>query len=373
MGNLDLVLKSINTKFKSKIANTGMIEHTYKKIPFSSPCMNYLTRGGLPRGRLVEFYGIESGGKTSTTLDIVGNAQKLFKQEWLDEIAELEAMEKRNKTQDARLNDLQADGPQKVLFVDAEWTLDIKWAKKLGVNVDELIIIQPDNQSAEEIFHMIEDITDSGGIGLAVLDSIGVLLSQQEMDKTVEEKTMAGISSALTRFGKDMTQKIAKNNVLFIGINQERDVMNSPCGAKKTVGGKAWKFLCSYRIRFNKGRFIDEVGKELTNAAENVAGNMVEVSVIKNKVTMPDRRLAKYTLKYKTGIDVYDDTFTQGLLMGLIEGQGYYTFVFNGETYKDETDKPLKIQGKANVVQYFKDNPEFFNDLYEGLNEIIIK
>lgn len=207
---LDEIMKNVNKQQKEEIITKGLSEFSYQRIPFTSPRMNYCTFGGLPIGKLIEFYGEEHGGKTTTALDIIANYQNMF--------------------------------PEKeVLFIDAENTLDVEWATKIGVDVDKLYIIQPKSQSAEELFQIICDAVDTGEIGLWVLDSIGVLVSAQELDKTMEDKTYGGISKPLTLFAKRIEQLMQRHKCTGIGINQVREDMNSQWGGTTTPGGKAWK------------------------------------------------------------------------------------------------------------------------------------
>ena len=129
MSKLDALIAEVNRKAKEEILSKGLNDYDYTRIPFSSPRMNYCTFGGIPVGKLIEFYGEEHGGKTTTALDIVANYQKM---------------------PDAR----------EVLYVDAENTLDVEWAKKIGVDVSKMYILQPKSQSAEEIFQIICDAVE---------------------------------------------------------------------------------------------------------------------------------------------------------------------------------------------------------------------
>ena len=190
MGKLDVIIKEINKQYKEDIAARGIARVNTQRIPLSSPRVNYMLYGGLPRGRLVEFAGEESGGKTTTALDATANAQKLFTEEWLKEKADIEAIEKRNKTQQARLDYLTARGAQKVVYCDCENTLDEEWAQLLGVDVDELVVIKPMSQTAEQIFEMLLQMIETDEVGLVVIDSIGVMLSAQAYEKTMEEKNL---------------------------------------------------------------------------------------------------------------------------------------------------------------------------------------
>ena len=231
--SLDDVIASVNKEAKETIFSKGLSEYTYVRVPFTSPRMNYMTYGGLALGRLVEFFGEEGGGKTTTALDVVANFQNMFPD-------------------------------RKVLYVDAENTLDPDWARKIGVDLDNLYLLQPKTQSAEEIFQIILDSTDTGEVGLWILDSIGVLLSAQELAKELDEATYGGISKPLTRFGKAAAGLVAKNNCLGIAINQLRDDMNSSWGGTTTPGGRGWRHYCSNRIQFSKGKYFDDKGNDMS-------------------------------------------------------------------------------------------------------------
>ena len=204
---LDEIMKQTNKRCQEEVLTHGMSEFAYKRIPFTSPRMNYCTFGGIPVGKITEFYGEEHGGKTTTALDIVANYQ-------------------------------QSDDGRDVLYIDAENTLDVEWAKKIGVDVDKMYILQPKAQSAEEIFQIIEDSVDTGEVGLWVLDSIGVLVSSLEMDekKTYEDKVYGGISLPLTRFSKKIEMLMQRHKCTGIGINQIRDNLASMYGGISTPG-----------------------------------------------------------------------------------------------------------------------------------------
>lgn len=253
MSKLDEVIADMNKKVKEDVVTSGLPKYDYKKIPFTSPRMNYCTFGGLPVGKLIEFFGEEHGGKTTTALDIIANYQNM-------------------------------DDARKVLYVDAENTLDVDWAVKLGVDVDSMIVFKPTSQSAEEIFQFILDAIGTGEIGLWVLDSIGVLASAQELDKSMEEKTYAGVSAALTVFGRKAEMLMQRHHCTGIGINQLRDDMNAMWGgAVKTPGGRAWKHYCfSGNTKFvtDKGilRFRDcKDGEKVT--VVDMYGNLQEATV----------------------------------------------------------------------------------------------
>ena len=323
MPKLDDVIKDLNKKTKENVVTVGLPSYEFKRIPFTSPRMNYCTFGGIPVGKITEFFGEEHGGKTTTALDIIANYQ-------------------------------QSDDSRKVLYVDAENTLDVEWARKLGVDVDNLIVFKPTSQSAEEIFQFILDAIDTGEIGLWVLDSIGALASAQELDKTMEEKTYAGISGPLTVFGRKVEMLMHRHQCTGIGINQIRDDLGAMwAGAVKTPGGKGWKHYCAVRMQFSKGKYIDEDGNDLNSKAESPAGNYVLMSMIKNKSCPPTRRTGFYTLNYEYGIDYLKDLVEVAMKYGVVDKSGaWYSIVDQGTG-----ELIAKLQGMANVYKYLE-NPD---------------
>ena len=215
-----------------------------------------------------------------------------------------------------------------------------------------MYILQPKAQSAEQIFEIICQAVETGDVGLWVLDSIGVLMSQQEYDKTMEDKTYGGIAKALTLFGKKIEMLMAQNKCTGIGINQMREDLNSQWGGQTTPGGKAWKHVCSVRLQFSRGKFIDEKGNELTRSAENPVGNIVLMSMTKNKTAPPTRRTGFYTLNYETGIDYLKDLVDVAIKYGVVDKKGAWYKIVNPEDGEIIADN---IQGIANVFSYLED------------------
>lgn len=374
MSKLDILIKQFNKQYKEEIAARGIPLIQTQKIPFSSPRANYMLYGGIPRGRIVEFAGEENGGKTTTALDIVANAQPLFYDEWEQEIKDLESVDKRKKEQQTRLDYLKARGPKQVVYADCENTLDEEWARKLGVDTDKMILLKPQSQTAEQIFEMLLQMMETDEVGLVVIDSLGVMLSAQAYEKTMEEKTYGGIAAALTLFSKKAELLCNKYNCTLIGINQMRENMNSPYGGMITTGGKGWKHNCSIRLMFQKGSYIDERGNELRRSAETPAGNQVLINIAKTKVSKPDRRVGYYTLNYETGIDKLADTIEVALKYGIINQAGaWFNFVDieTGEIITDEEGEIIKIQGKPNLIEYLQDDPHLYNEISEKVSELI--
>lgn len=334
--NLDLIVKDLNKKMKVGAISLGVAFQEVQKIPFSSCRLNYMTYGGIPIGRIAEFFGTDGSGKTTTAIDIAGQAQKLFPD-------------------------------KKVLFVDIEHTFDPVWATKLGLNCDDLLYLDPDSLGAEEVFNIIIDIIDSGEISLCILDSIGAMVSMQANEKEIGERTYGGISMALTEFTKKITPVLARTQASFIGINQARDDMNSPYGGTTTTGGKCWRHGCSTRLEFRKGNYIDEKGNNLSRACENPAGNIVNVSLIKSKVVRPDRKVGFYTLKYLEGIDYISDAVDVAIKLGLVNQAGAWFTLVEPETGEVKE----KFQGKPKLVEYLRDNIDAYTQLSNDIQTLL--
>lgn len=370
---LSSLIKDLNSDHGGSLFSTGEIVYNIDRIPFSSPRANYMTYGGIPLGRIVEFAGEEGGGKTTTAFDIVGNAQKYFQTEWESEIERLNNSKNLSKQQTTRLDYLNERGPRGVLWIDAENTFDDLWAQKNGVDVESLLKMTPQQEYAEEIFQMVLKIMDTGDIGLVVLDSLGVLMSKQQYEKTVEDKTYGGIAMALTRFSKEACMICMKQQCTFIGINQLRDDMNSAYGGVTTPGGRGWKHACSLRIMFRKGNLFDEKYKDIPRKSETAAGNIVEMQVLKTKVCKPNRLKGTYTLVYDTGIDAVTDLVDLCISYDIIHKTGaWFTFIDpeTGEVILDVNGDIVKLQGSANVKDYLDNNPELLEKYKAAIDEI---
>lgn len=321
MSQMDLLMKEINKEFKEDILHKGLAMFDYERIPFTSPRLNYMTYGGIPKGKLTEFYGEEHGGKTTTCLDIVANYQHM-------------------------------EGSKGVVYADLENTLDSVWATKLGVDFsrDNIWVMNPTNQGAETIFERILKMIETDEVGLIIIDSIGVMVSNQALEKSVEDKTYGGVSMALTNFSKKAEMLCHKHNCTIIGINQMRADMNSPYGGDTTTGGKAWRHNCSCRLEFRRGRFFDEKYKEISRSAENPVGNYVLVSMSKNKTCPPKRHTGFYTLRYDIGIDYLYDLVEVGIKYGIIDKSGAWFSIIDPET----GEQLAKLQGQNAVYEYLE-------------------
>lgn len=335
--SLENVVKSLNKNMKIGNISLGVEEKEITKIPFSSCRLNYMTYGGLPVGRIAEFYGSDGSGKTTTAIDLAGNAQKLYPD-------------------------------KKVLIVDIEHTFDRTWATKLGLDCDNILYFDPDSMGAEEVFNMMMELFETGEISVGILDSIGAMVSTQSNEKDIGERTYGGISMSLTEFSKKVTPILARTDAILIGINQVRDDMNSMYGGTTTTGGKAWRHACTTRLEFRKGNYIDEQGKNLSRSCENPAGNIVNVALTKSKICRADRKVGFYTLRYLDGIDYISDAIDVGIKLGLLSQAGAWFYLVDlesGEISKDE-----KFQGKYNLIKYYQDNKEAYDKLIQGINKL---
>ena len=381
---LEQLMKDWNKDSKALVAVQGLEREALPRIPFSAPSMNYQTYGGLPRKRVVEFFGPESSGKTTSALDIVKNAQMVFEQEWEQKTEELkEKLEnarasKASKTAIKEL-EMQLDSlqePLKIVYLDLENTLDTEWAKKIGVDVDNIWIVRPEMNSAEEILQYVLDIFETGEVGLVVLDSLPYMVSQNLIDEELTKKAYAGISAPLTEFSRKVTPLLTRYNAIFLGINQIREDINSQYNAYSTPGGKMWKHACAVRLKFRKGDYLDENGASLTRTARNPAGNVVESFVEKTKAFKPDRKLVSYTLSYHDGIQIENDLVDVAVEFGVIQKAGAWFSIVDletGEIMTDEDEEPLKFQGKANLVRRFKEDDYLFDMVMTAVHEIITR
>lgn len=377
MSKLDEVIKGINSKFKQnlvgKLKDTRL---TYDRIPFVSPALSYLFRGGLPRGIAVELLGIFSSGKSTFSYSICGEAQKLFKKEYEEEMRtfddKLENNKKLSKTENERYLYLKDRGYQKVAYLDHEFSSSKDWMEKNGVDVDDLIFIDPDGQTAEELLQIILDLIDSDGIGLVVIDSIPALVSNQSMEKTLDEKTYAGISSVLSTFSQKVLPKLSKHKCTLIGINQPRDDLS---GYHQLIspGGRMWKHICFIRLLLRKGGYYDDTYKDLKAHPDEAYGNYSEVEVVKNKATKPDRHLTKFSISYDKGVDGYNDTFNMSVTMGIIQKAGaWYSYEDeNGNIKVDSEGNEIKWNGKSKAMEYLKEHNDTYTEIYNKVLESI--
>ena len=262
--------------------------------------------GGLPRGRIVECYGQESSGKTTLALHVVANAQK-------------------------------AGGV--AAFIDAEHALDPQYAKKIGVDLDELIVSQPN--SGEEALTICEQLVKSGALDVVVVDSVAALTPQAEIDGNMGDSHMGLQARLMSQAMRKLTATISQTKTLLIFTNQVRDKIGVMFGNPETMpGGKALKFYASCRLQ------VQRIGA-IKNTASQVVGNRTRVKVVKNKVAPPFTE-AEFDILYTCGISYEGSVLDAALARGICEKRGSWTG-FGSEQL---------AQGSLATIEYLKANPE---------------
>lgn len=337
------------------------------KLPFSSPLLNYSTYGGIPRNQITEFFGDPGGGKSSTAIDICKNAHQIFTSEFDAQVSKLrEDVASGNKSASVALDDLLDRGPKKVLYIDLEHSFDNNWATTLGVADGSIDIMQPPDVVAEDLLQSVQELIETGEVGLVVLDSIPSLITQQELDKKYGERTVASLAGLLTIFCRKIVPLLTRYECTLLVINQVRDNMDNPY-VINTPGGKALKFYCSLRILFRIGAPVDFLGNELPSNTENPAGYIVTAKIVKQKSAPWDRRNGTYYLMSQSGIRI-DMDFAKLAVSKydiISKGGAWYTFrdVNTREILEDADGKPIKVNGFAKVLDYLQEHPEYFEQL----------
>lgn len=322
MAEIDNLIAEVNKKYKTDIIRKASDLKGIGFIPYTSPMMNYLTRGGVPVGRIIELVGLPQSGKTTTALDIISNFQKKYTDKYC-------------------------------VYLDAENTIDKEWGETLGVDWSKVILIQPESEYGEELLDMLLDYIRSGKIGLAVLDSAPFIIPKAVQEKGLDEKSYGGNSALMKSFCDKAVPLCKKVECTFLLINQLRENIGNPYKPFKIPCGTAIAHACSQILWFTKGSLLDEKYKEVSSGYANPSGNLVSVKVEKNKVTKNDRRLQTYTLNYSTGVDEIKDTLDLAIMLGIISQAGaWFKATLKG-------GKEQKMQG-FNGVQEF-----YYNDLEE--------
>lgn len=344
MGGLNEALKHIAKQYGDAVIETGVEKDDYDRIPFSSPRLNYMTFGGLPLGHIHEFSGPEGSGKTTTIYDIMKNAQIKFKQE------------------------AEANGSteRQIVFCDVEGTFNYVWAGKFGVDTSKVIRLKMAGWKASDVLNALLEVMKSTDVGLGILDSIAAMPADQLSDGSVGDKIYGGIALPLQNFCNQVKKYLVENNSMVICANQVRDNIGSMFGGTVTPGGRGFKHSCSTRLEFRKGKFIDDNNKELTSNAENPAGNLINVVVLKSKVFPSTRRVGYYTIKYVSGPDILNDYIEVGLQLGVILQAGAFYDVVNPTTGELYTKK--KLQGKVALRDALEKNPMWLKLIDDTIN-----
>ena len=337
MSRVDEIFKQFNKKADYVIAQSGVKWEPVDRIPFSSARVNYCLYGGIPLGCITEIFGSEAAGKTTTSLDIVANAQKVYPD-------------------------------RDVVFIDVEGTFDSRWADTLGVDLANLKYMSPREETAEQIFQMIIDLVadEQTDISLIVIDSLAPMISQQAYEKDMEGSTYGGISKPLTLFSNKIAPLLRKKKCALIALNQVRDDMNSMYGGVTTPGGRAWKHACSVRLECRRSDYFDANGNSVSTTAENPAGHFVKIRVVKTKICRPDRKVGFYPLNYLSGIDKVLDLVDVGVKLGVFRQSGAWYYCAN------EDGEEIKFQGKNKFRTYLEENPEFYTLQESRINDLLL-
>lgn len=274
--------------------------------------------GGIPRGRITEIYGPESSGKTTLTLHVVANAQ--------------------------RQGGVAA-------FIDAEHALDVEYARKLGVDVDSLLISQPD--TGEQALEICEILVRSGAVDVVVVDSVAALVPKAEIEGDMGDSHVGLQARLMSQALRKLTGAIARSRTSVIFINQLREKIGVMFGnPETTTGGKALKFYASLRLDIRRIGPVKE--------KEDVVGSHVRVKVVKNKVAAPFRQ-AEFDIMYAEGISHVSLLVDIGAEANIIEKSGAW-YAYNGQ----------KIgQGRENAKLYLKDNPALQAEIEEKVKVIL--
>ena len=350
------------------------VKDSVPKIPFSAPMLNWLKSGGVPRGRIIEFFGEEGSGKSSTSIDVCYNAKKVFQKEFEDKVQEYRDKVAAGKKEYAGpLEDLLDEGPKGVVYWDLEHSFDWQWAGKMGLHKGDIDVAQPPDVPAEAICQTIEETVVTGGVGLIVVDSVPSLVTKTELEKKYGEKSVATVAGLMTIFMRKITPLASRYDCTILLINQVRDNMENPY-VIQTPGGKAIKFYCTTRIYFRKGAPIDFAGNELPTNTENPNGYLINTKLMKQKGAPFDRKVASYFLLSDSGIrEDFDYAKLAIQKYNIIQKSGGWFTLCNPSTGEimEENGKIIKINGQCRVYDYLSSHPEYYAELKSFINKDI--
>ncbi len=295
----------------------GGISQNIETVPTGSLGLDIaLGIGGLPRGRVVEIYGPESSGKTTLALQVIAEIQKLG---------------------------------GAAAFIDAEHALDPQYAKKLRVNIDDLLVSQPD--SGEQALEITDMLVRSGGVDAVVIDSVAALTPRAEIEGEMGDSHMGLQARLMSQALRKLTANIKRSNTLVIFINQIRMKIGVMFGnPETTTGGNALKFYASVRLDIRR---IGAIKK-----GEEVIGNQTRVKVVKNKLAPPFRQ-CEFDIIYNEGISKEGELIDIGAEKEIVEKSGAW-YSFNKERIG---------QGKDNARQFLKDNPDIAREIEKRIRE----
>jgi recombination protein RecA len=311
--SLDTALAQIERQFgKGSVMKMGDRKAVAMEvIPTGSVALDIaLGVGGLPRGRVVEIYGPESSGKTTVALHAIANAQK-------------------------------AGGI--AAFIDAEHALDPEYAKKLGVDIDALLVSQPD--TGEQALEIMDMLVRSGAIDIVVVDSVAALVPRAEIEGEMGDSHMGLQARLMSQALRKMTGALHQSNTTAIFINQLRDKIGVFFGSPETTtGGKALKFYASIRLDVRRIETLKD--------GQDAVGNRTRVKIVKNKVAPPFKQ-AEFDIIYGVGISREGSLIDMGVEIGIVKKSGAW-FTYEGDQLG---------QGKENARAFLIDNPDLANDI----------
>lgn len=334
--------ESLDKKFQKEGSFQRMGAKVGKQVPSIAtgfPTVdNYLLGcGGMPRGRIIEIFGEESSGKTSFMCHLIGNCQK-------------------------------SGGV--AAFVDAEHALDPTFASKLGVDMDSLVISQPDY--GEEALEIVDALVEDGNVDLIVVDSVSALVPKAELEGEMGDSHMGLQARMMSQAMRKLVGKVSKKNVTVIFINQIREKVGLVFGDPTvTSGGKALKFAASVRLQVRK---VSKTGKGIIYDPTDekvVIGHKMNIAVKKNKVGAPFRE-GQVTLVYETGYDVRDDVITHALSLGVLEGNAWLTFKSDAKGEKFRRDDLDENRVRQAITKYYSEltfTPSFEENEHAEENE----
>lgn len=317
---LETALSQIEKKYgKGAVMRLGESSTmNVEAIPTGSLTLDNATGiGGLPKGRIVEIYGPESSGKTTLALHVVAEAQKMGGE---------------------------------AAFVDAEHALDPVYAANLGVDVDSLLVAQPDN--GEQALEITEALARSGAIDIIIVDSVAALVPKAEIEGDMGDSHVGLHARLMSQALRKLTGAIAKSNTLVVFINQLREKVGVVYGNPEvTTGGRALKFYSTIRIDVRKS-------EQIKGAGTDVVGSRTKCKVVKNKVA-PPFKTAEFDIMYGTGISKTGEMVDIGVMYNIIQKSGAWF------SYGD-----IRLgQGRENVKAYFEQNPEFAAEIEAKIRE----
>jgi len=351
--SLQEILKKINKAQGNTVVSLGAKDLTaYGTLSLGSPGLDFCLYNSFPERKIIEICGAEGSGKTTLAYLVCSSFQK----------------------KELKVN---KENPRKILWVDLECTIDPSWAKKTGYDMNDhpvqTILYQPEDQPAENIFDDILAFIKTGEVGMVIIDSLSMLVSQQVFGESFEKKEMGGIAKVLGDFVKRVTSLLVKYNCTLIGINQLRENIGGYGNPLVTSGGRGWKHSCSVRLMLKKGKFFDEDGNELSNTAESPAGYIMECAVLKTKVCPWDRKLGRTCISYTRGVDILQDTIDVATYFEFIANPSQGNFVVlnpdTGEPMLGEDGEPVKIRGKKNIKPYLEEHLDVWHKIYDKVYE----